>query len=255
MTSGIYQIVNSATGKAYVGSALDLRKRKNSHWHALRNGGHHSSKLQRAWLKYGREAFTFQTLFICAKELLTFYEQRALEVLAPEYNVLREARSSLGYKHTAETREKMRAIQGQRTVQPAAGRTVSDEEKRRISVANTGRVCSEATHEKLRAARVGRKPAEGMRHTPEARAKMSADRKGKPRPLAAVEASAAKRRGTHHDEAAKAKISAALKGRKKEPEITARMVATKLANKLLKLRAAESAQPNALLKAKGQTNA
>ena len=60
--SGVYQIRCVPTGKIYVGSAVDLRKRWYRHRWALRRGKHVNRYLQQAWDKYGAENFTFEIL-------------------------------------------------------------------------------------------------------------------------------------------------------------------------------------------------
>ena len=60
--SGIYQIRNLVNGKVYVGSAVNLQHRRREHRSDLRNGTHHSIKLQRAYNKYGESSFAFEIL-------------------------------------------------------------------------------------------------------------------------------------------------------------------------------------------------
>ena len=50
-TSGVYQITNKVTGKFYIGSAVNFRKRWNTHKSCLRNNKHANKHLQRAWNK------------------------------------------------------------------------------------------------------------------------------------------------------------------------------------------------------------
>jgi len=57
--SGIYKIINVVNNKFYVGSAVDLRRRKTRHFSELRLGKHNNAHLQAAWNKYGEKAFTF----------------------------------------------------------------------------------------------------------------------------------------------------------------------------------------------------
>ena len=57
--SGIYKIINVINNKFYVGSAVDLRRRKTRHFSELRTGKHNNAHLQAAWNKYGEKAFTF----------------------------------------------------------------------------------------------------------------------------------------------------------------------------------------------------
>lgn len=40
MKSGIYQIINLSNGKTYIGSAVDLSKRKIQHFFDLKNNNH-----------------------------------------------------------------------------------------------------------------------------------------------------------------------------------------------------------------------
>ena len=61
--TGIYAIVHKASGKRYVGQAArTFALRRRSHAHQLRNGKHHSRYLQRAYNKYGADAFKWVVL-------------------------------------------------------------------------------------------------------------------------------------------------------------------------------------------------
>lgn len=62
---GIYSIRHKATGKIYIGSTIksfDYRKKK--HFNKLKYNKHHNIKLQRAYNKYGKDAFEFCILEI-----------------------------------------------------------------------------------------------------------------------------------------------------------------------------------------------
>ena len=61
--AAVYAIKNIVTGQAYVGSTVSWRHRRNGHLHLLRKGKHHSVWLQRAWDKYGADAFVFLPCF------------------------------------------------------------------------------------------------------------------------------------------------------------------------------------------------
>lgn len=217
MISGIYQIRNSVNGKLYVGSAASLRSRSSRHRHDLRKGKHHSSRLQNAWDKYGETCFVFETLLICNKENLLFYEQRAIDAINPEYNIERVAGSSLGRTHSDKTKEMLREIALSRTVQPCIGRVVSEDTKRKIGNANRGRQRSEDTLLKLRKARAGKTPSLGMRHTKEAKEAMSIARRGKTRDPDSVRRSAEGRRGQKMSDEAKAKLSEKARIRPRKP--------------------------------------
>ena len=105
-TPSVYQIRHIASGKVYVGSATNPRTRRNGHFRDLRNGIHHSRYLQRAYDKYGEDAFVFEIIepvLFC--EDLTTRETYWIKMLrAAErshgYNVEPIAGSSLGAKRT-----------------------------------------------------------------------------------------------------------------------------------------------------------
>lgn len=107
MNCGVYKIT-SPTGKFYVGSSVDLLKRKNTHFSHLKNGKHHNINLQRAFKKYGVENLKFEIILYCSKNNLLFYEQLILSNFKPRYNCAKVAGSPMANrKHTYETKQKM----------------------------------------------------------------------------------------------------------------------------------------------------
>jgi group I intron endonuclease len=72
---GLYAIVHKHTNRAYVGSAINLKRRFKEHRTALKQGVHHSAYLQNAWNKYGVDQFEFKLL----KPLESLAEARELE--------------------------------------------------------------------------------------------------------------------------------------------------------------------------------
>ena len=185
------------SGSLYVGSAVNFKNRWERHVKDLKKGTHHSIYLQRAWERYGSEAFEFRVILQCAPDRLIVHEQGAIDFLKPVYNMSPTAGSSRGVKHTPEARANMSAA--------AKGKTVSAETRAKLSVAAKGRVFSpeclakrsaslkgrrfSAEHcEKLCLARQGRvftettKAKMSSSHrgiTPETRAKMAASAKGR----------------------------------------------------------------------------
>lgn len=104
--SGIYKITNLLDGKAYIGSAVNLRYRNIHHYRSLMLNKHHSIKLQRAWNKYGEENFKFEIIEVIEdKSQLISREQYYIDFLKPFYNTAKIAGSQLGYKHTVRTKE------------------------------------------------------------------------------------------------------------------------------------------------------
>lgn len=191
MRSGIYEIINAANGKRYVGSAVNFRQRWNEHRSKLRRGVHHAKPLQHAWNKYGEHLFSFREFLLCAPGNLIIYEQIAIDALAPEYNLCRVAGNTFGRRHAPETRAKIAA--------KACGRTWTEEAKAKLSATTTGRKLSPEHRAKL----IGNKHAAGHRHTDEWKAANSARNTGVSRP-----------RTPEHS----AKLAAALTGRKATPE-------------------------------------
>jgi group I intron endonuclease len=77
--SGIYGIRNLVNNKIYIGSAINFRKRKNSHFSALKKNKHHNIYLQRAYNKYGDNNFLFFVIEFCDNAALIDREQFYLD--------------------------------------------------------------------------------------------------------------------------------------------------------------------------------
>lgn len=172
MTSGIYQIVNTQTGKVYIGSSATVPERWRQHRHLLRRGLHHSVKLQRSWAKHGEEAFVFSVLECAPTERLIQREQAWIDSLRPFYNVAPLAGTRRGVKLSAETRQKMSAAR--------VGKSPSPETRAKMSAWQLGRKRSAETCRKVseskKAAGLKGRPAfnKGVPHSEETRAKMRA---------------------------------------------------------------------------------
>lgn len=110
--SGIYRI-NGPNGKFYVGSARNIGQRWTEHKRDLRYGDHGNSKLQRSWNRHGETGFTIEVLEVVSlPDDLIKREQfwiDSLKAVVNGYNILPVAGSSLGRKHSDETRRKMSA--------------------------------------------------------------------------------------------------------------------------------------------------
>ena len=79
MKGYIYKITNKENGKFYIGSTIDIEKRKGRHFEDLEHGRHHCFYLQRAYNKYGKSAFE-----ISYKEL-EVNEEKDLRILEERY--------------------------------------------------------------------------------------------------------------------------------------------------------------------------
>lgn len=152
---GIYAIV-APSGKRYIGSAVNLRRRWNGHRTRLMRSVHHNPGLQAACVKYGLDALRFVVLAVIEPAQLVETEQRFLDAFAGQlYNVCPVANSRLGRGQSPETREKIR--QGQ------IGRVRSAETRARMSVGQTGKFFSETTRAKIGAASRGRRASDETR--------------------------------------------------------------------------------------------
>ena len=91
----------------YIGSSTNLSVRFYSYF-SLGSLAKSNRLLERALLKYGYSNFSLEILEYCKAEDATKREQYYLDLLKPEYNIVKKANSTLGYKHTEETLDKMK---------------------------------------------------------------------------------------------------------------------------------------------------
>lgn len=150
-TSGIYEIRNKVTGHRYIGSSIDVRNRKYQHWLRLRRGTHHSTYLQRAWDKWGEDAFEFQTIEeVPDVTKLVEREQYWIETVHPCYNMNPLASSNLGLKTTEVTKARLREY------------NLRPEVIAKKKAEQMGHPVAPETIEKIKAARAKQETTEGM---------------------------------------------------------------------------------------------
>ena len=138
---GIYQIFNVVTLDSYVGSAVDLTKRKNQHRSLLRRKLSENRILQRAWLKYGEANFEFRVLEqVQEKERLIEREQYFINTIKPKYNIRKQAQSNLGLTDTEDTKEKKSVAAKSRGQSKAQLRGLQIAQQNRIGVPVKGKV-------------------------------------------------------------------------------------------------------------------
>lgn len=126
--SGIYGILNTQNGKWYVGQSVDVKKRWRSHRRELSLGIHPNAHLQSAFSFYGNGAFSFELLEECAESDLDDREIFWIDEKGSYLN---------GYNLTT-------GGNGTRGLQ------VSDEMRRKMSMARRGRKHSEQTIQRIR---------------------------------------------------------------------------------------------------------
>jgi group I intron endonuclease len=162
MTSGIYSITHTDTGRQYIGSTKNFSKRQSRHRQSLCTNTHANPHLQNAWNKYGQEAFEFKILEECKVDDLIQREQWYFDNYNPEFNVSMTAGSPLGIKRSEETKEKLK--------QSHEGKPSN----------RKGIPCTAEVKEKLRLANLGKSSSfKGKTHTKEAKEKISLIGKGR----------------------------------------------------------------------------
>ncbi len=221
-TSGIYKITCTANKRIYIGSALNLRKRKGEHFNGLRNNRHSNPHMQRAWNKYGEQTFIFEVLeYNILPMSLTAREQYWFKKLKPfgrkGFNIAHEAGSQMGLKHTPETKEKLR--------QANIGKKLSPEVVEKMSQSRRGKKLSSQHIEKLRQAQSNPEMREkkrqsllGLKRSPEEIEKSRQARTGIKRSPESIEKNRQGHLGQKQSPEAIEKIRQANLGRKHTPE-------------------------------------
>ena len=152
---GIYKITNTVNGKIYIGQSTNIETRWKQHKQHLRNNYHCNEHLQRAWNRYGENAFVFEVIAECTEDKLNELEAKFIE----EYH---GTDFKYGYNEkTGGDHEKLTEAMKQKLRKPKPPRTKEH--------------CM-----KLGAAHIGKSPwNKGLTTPPEVRAKQSARKVGK----------------------------------------------------------------------------
>ena len=148
----VYAIENAVNGRRYIGSTTNYKSRWHTHKSTLRRGKHHSFILQKAWDKYGEDAFTFKLLLICPKDMRIEYEERLMPL--QDYNVMRTAHEVLvrgGWKHSEEFKAKISALH--------KGKPLTSEHRKKLSASRTGYKYEQAFKDKARNRQLGVSPS------------------------------------------------------------------------------------------------
>lgn len=127
--SGIYSI-KCTNGAVYIGQSVDIAKRCRLHWASLVKGSHYNKRLQRCFNKYGADSLCFAVEELCGKEILNTKEQEWIDrqdlsmllncapvavspggVKRSRETIEKRLQKMQGYRHSEETKAKMRAAQ------------------------------------------------------------------------------------------------------------------------------------------------
>src|SRR5579871_6880822 len=100
-------------------------------WYLEREIIKNRSMVYNVLLKYGYSKFTLEILEYCEPENVVSREQYYIDLLKPEYNILKITGSSLGFKHAEETLAKFR------------NRKHSEETRAKMAAARLGKIKAE----------------------------------------------------------------------------------------------------------------
>jgi group I intron endonuclease len=130
--SGVYCLINNINNHSYVGSSINLASRMKNYLNNtfLKSRQNINMPIVKALLKYDQSNFTLLILEYADAKSLTIRETFYITSVIPYYNVLKQGYSSLGYKHTKETKELLCEL--------AKNRTHSETTKSLIAKALTG---------------------------------------------------------------------------------------------------------------------
>lgn len=170
--SGVYAIRCSASGQLYIGGSIAIPTRLAGHEKALRRGRHENKYLQRAWVKYGAEAFECYVIeYVNDRELITGREQAHREAAGQcsLFNIATQAGKPPSLKGIRRSKAATEA-----TASKLRGRTLSQEQRDKISASQRGRPKSLAHRRRLRWTQERRTRQSAYYKTPEAIAKQSA---------------------------------------------------------------------------------
>ncbi len=148
--AGIYLWTHNESGNTYVGSAFDLSNRLKQYFSIYYLERDSSMYICNALKVHGYSAFSLMIVEYIdiqdmtkpeAKRLILEREQYFLDLLSPHYNILKFAGSSLGHKHSEETKALISQAQ--------KGRILSADTKALMSQARVGKTLPAKTKEKM----------------------------------------------------------------------------------------------------------
>ena len=125
--AGVYRWLHRESGKSYIGSSVNLTNRFYTYFNLkVMLNSITISIIARALLKHGYSSFQLEIIEYCDPANCIEREQFYLDLLKPEYNILKKAGSKLGSKHSEATIKRIseslvgnkRAVGGKRVMTP-----------------------------------------------------------------------------------------------------------------------------------------
>jgi group I intron endonuclease len=154
--SGIYVIKNKLNGKEYYGQAFDLKRR-------MSESHKECKRISSALKKYGKECFEIKLILYCEKWELNRLEMACIRAFHSHiseggYNIAWGGNAPMiGRKHSIVTLKKYKDGRRKGKNNPSYGTTRSDSAKKTIGKANSGRIVTDETRQKMSDARRGEK--------------------------------------------------------------------------------------------------
>lgn len=137
---GIYAIENKENNKIYIGQSSDLVRRKQAHYNKLNHNKHENYHLQKSWLKYGANNFSFKILKECTIDELDNWEKWFIgcyQSYNPNYGYNHEYGGCKNKKLTKETKLRMSEVKkGEKN--PMYGKKLSEEHRQKLINSITG---------------------------------------------------------------------------------------------------------------------
>jgi group I intron endonuclease len=130
--TGVYCLVNKINGNIYIGSSVNLAVRMMNYLNTtfLKNKKNNNMPIIQALLKYDQANFSLLIVEYVDIKNLSVRETYYITHLLPNYNILKQGYSSIGYKHTEATKQMLSEL--------AKNRVHSDKTKSLISKALVG---------------------------------------------------------------------------------------------------------------------
>lgn len=222
MKAGIYEIKNNVNGKVYIGSTTNFTRRRQQHFRNLELGKHVNVKLQRAWVKYGSDAFTYSVIErVEDHSQLVIREQYWMEKTQSAklgYNLAPNAGHTLGIKMSAEFRYSVSARMKGTKHSPETRQKISESNKgRHVDPSHLRLMVEKARSPEAIAKMIASKT--GLKHSEKTKALMSEKQKGRKHTAETI----AKMKGRVVSDATRAKQSAAATGKRHSQETIAKM--------------------------------
>jgi group I intron endonuclease len=109
--ASVYKWLNNLSGKLYIGSSINLSNplRLYYNYDYISDNSKGNSIIHQALNNYGYSNFTLEIMKYCDADKVVELEQHYFDTLNPEYNILKTAGNSLGFKHSEETKLKISA--------------------------------------------------------------------------------------------------------------------------------------------------